>query len=104
MKRKKNHPADAARDAALKIIGKIADRAVNVYAAQGVKVDRTDILLDLTAFHFPAKRLRLQDLLDADEFNLMHDIGGINKNLNRETFELEGGFTPRFSARSHMAV
>ena len=95
---KQAHPMDAARDAAMATIKKIADRAVHVYADHDVRVDRVDVLMDISAVHFhgPTK-LRLDDLLAADDINFIHDVAGINRHLNRETYELGDGFSPRFS-------
>ncbi len=90
---------DPARDAALDLIGKIADRAVSVFALYETRVNRMDIVMDITACHFSAQKLRLDDLLAADDFNFIHDVGGINRHLDRDTFKLTGGFSPRFSAR-----
>lgn len=100
MARRQKHPLDGARDAALDLIGKIADRAVNVYAQHDVRVDRINVLLDISACHFSAQKLRLEDLLAADEFNFIHDITGINRHLDRETMALTDGFSPRFSQRA----
>ena len=96
---KRSHPLDAARDAALKTIQQIADRAVHVYAEHEIRVDRLTILMDVSACHFGAQKLRLDDLLAADDVNFLHDIGGINRHLNRETGALENCFRPRFSLR-----
>lgn len=100
MNKKSPHPLDAARDAALKTINAIADRAVHVYAQHDVRVDRLTILMDVTACHFSGQKLRLDDLLAADDLNFIHDLGGINRNLNRETYVLENCFSPRFSQRA----
>lgn len=95
--KRRHHPHDAARDAALTTIGRIADRAVLVYAQHDVYVDRQNVLLDLTICHFSAgQRIRLDDLLAADDLNFIHDVAGINKHLDRETGELMDGFRPRF--------
>jgi hypothetical protein len=99
MTTKQAHPLDAARDAALDLIKKIADRAVAVYALHDIRADRMTIVMDLTACHFRAQKLRLDDLLAADEFNLMHDVGGINRHLDRENSVLMNCFSPRFSQR-----
>ena len=42
--------------------------------------------------------LRLNDLLNADDSNFAHDICGIQKNINRETREIENFFVPRFAS------
>lgn len=93
------HPMDGKRNADMAIISKIADRAVAVYAKHDVRIDRTDILLDITCCHFNAQPLRLDDLLAADEFDFAHDISKINRHLDRGTCTLTDGFSPRFSLR-----
>lgn len=97
----KTHPSDAKRDADLKLIREIAERAAFVYSEHDVRVPVMTLVMDLTACHFQACPLRLADLAQADAFNLMHDVGGINRNLNRDTYVLENGFTPRFAKPSH---
>ena len=98
MKRQK-HPIDAARDAQLDLIQKIADRAVSEYALHNIRVNRLDVLMDITAVHFGGCKLRLDDMLAADEFNFIHDITGINRNLDRDSGTLANCFRPRFSER-----
>lgn len=41
--------------------------------------------------------LKLNDLLQADDFNFAHDISGIQNNLNRKTKKFENYFIPRFA-------
>jgi len=79
-------------------IGKIAQRAVFLYAQHDICVDRLTVLLDVTTCHSQGQPLRLDDLLGADDFNFMHDIGGINRHLDRKTGQLLDGFRPRFCA------
>lgn len=99
MGRKAEHPMDGARNAAMRTIAQIADRAVHLYASHDVRVERLDILLDISTCHFKAVPLRLDDLLYADDVNFAHDVGGINRHLNRDTYELMDGFSPRFHQR-----
>lgn len=99
MAKKQKHPLDGARDAALALIKQIADRAVYVYAGSDVRADRMTIIMDLMACHFHGQKLRLEDLLAADDLNLIHDVGGINRHLDRQTYKLTDGFSPRFSLR-----
>lgn len=97
---KRTHPLDGARDAAIELIKKIAARAVNVYAQHETRVDEVTIIMDLMACHFHGgQKLHLDDLLAADDFNFIHDISGINRHLDRETYKLMDGFMPRFAAR-----
>ena len=95
---KKQHPVTEARRAQLDIIEKIADRAVDLYAKNDVLVERSNVLMDIIATHFGECKLRLGDLLAADDFNFSHDIGGINRHLDRITGKLTDGFSPRYSA------
>ena len=41
--------------------------------------------------------LKLQELLDAEDFDFYHDIVGIHNNLNRKTKKLENCFVPRYA-------
>lgn len=53
--------------------------------------------MDITACHCNGYPLRLQDLLEADDFNFAHDVFGIRANIDRSTGELENCFLPRFA-------
>lgn len=64
---------------------------------------RQDVVMDIAATHASGNRLRLADLLAADDFNFAHDVFGIERHLNRNTGALEGFFRPRFSAREKVA-
>lgn len=60
--------------------------------------DRMSLIMDLQhtdeEFH-----LRLDELLNADNFNFAHDIVGIQNNFNRQTKKMDNLFVPRFSSR-----
>lgn len=58
---------------------------------------KLNLNMDITAAHCNDSKLRLTELLKADNFNFAHDICGIVKNLNRETGKLENCFSPKFS-------
>lgn len=79
-------------------INKVAKRACELYKDNGMAVDLLSMEMDLTVVHACCGGLRLEDLLCADAHNLIHDVSGINRHLNRETFELENCFVPRFAA------
>lgn len=80
------------------IIERIAKRACALYHKHGnTKVDEINIMMDLEACHCNGCPLRLADMEQADDFNLMHDITGINAHLNRYTGKIERGFLPRFA-------
>lgn len=81
------------------IIAQIADRAQTFYKAEGIKRKTMDIQLDMVVTHCNGNPLKLRALLEADEFNFMHDVGGIAKHLDRKTGKLLDCFSPRFSRR-----
>lgn len=53
--------------------------------------------MDISATHASGCPLRLDELLNTDDFNFVHDFCGIRKNLNRITGKLENCFVPRFA-------
>lgn len=67
---------------------------------------RLNLLMDLTA----ADGVNGNDPLDwdrllaADDFNFLHDIGGISRHINRETGEIGGHFLPRMRLRTSVAA
>ncbi len=76
------------------IIDQIVARAHEMFP----EMEATDFAMDVVATHNHACRLRLADLLAADNFNFVHDIVGIENRLDRETLQLTRGFWPRFAA------
>lgn len=82
------------------IIAEIVSRAVKL----GLSDDRTSTHMDLAACHLNGTPIRLADLLDADDFNFIHDVGGITRHMNREAGRLGDHFSPRFSARFEKAA
>jgi hypothetical protein len=43
-------------------------------------------------------------LLAADDFNFLHDVGGISRHMNRDTGELTDCFVPRLRKRTSAAA
>ena len=79
---------------ALELITKIAKRAENMGLLMSNKMS---LIMDLEyAEEFD---LRLEDLLNADNYNFAHDICGIQNNLNRQTKKMDNYFVPRFSSK-----
>jgi hypothetical protein len=62
--------------------------------------DFRDIQMDIIATHLKCP-LSLNQLMDADDGNFVHDIAGIERHLNRQTFQLMDCFVPRFAASQH---
>ena len=56
-----------------------------------------DAHMDIVAVHANGCPLKLNDLLESDDFNFAHDVFGIGRHLNRETGQLEDCFLPRFA-------
>jgi len=59
----------------------------------------TQVAMSITACHANGCKLDLQRLLEADRFNFLHDVVGIDRHVSRQTGRLTGFFQPRFSAR-----
>jgi hypothetical protein len=80
------------------IINKICERGVKLLKKHGAY--RKDLFLtsmmDITAVHANGNPLRLQEFLDADNFNFAHDFCGIINHIDRNTGKLKL-FLPRFS-------
>lgn len=87
---------DASKEEA-DVIHKIAVRAVADYAKHGVRLDLLNTEMGIMAVHCNGNPLRLEDFLNADDFNFAHDITGINNYINRKTGKLTRHFEPRFT-------
>ena len=61
-----------------------------------VMFDRMSLIMDLECADNEFN-LRLEEFVNADNFNFSHDICGIQNNLNRKTKEFENCFVPRFT-------
>lgn len=76
----------------------IAGRAVAQARRQDIRLNKLDLVMDLTAVHANDCPLKLQALLEADEFNFSHDVVGIRRKLDRDTGRLTDEFCPRYAA------
>ena len=76
-----------------RVIGKIAARATKMYPF----LDHLATMMDLTIVHANGNPLRLDDFLEAQDFDFMHDIAGIHNHLDRKTGQLKDCFSPRYS-------
>lgn len=77
----------------LEIVNKIIERAENMNLLGS---DRVSLLMDINIAH-KTFNLRLNDFLEADDFNFSHDIVGIQNHVNRESKTMEDFFLPRFA-------
>lgn len=77
---------------------KIVKRAYEMFRSAGLSVEPITIAMDLAAVHGEIPLL-LVELADAEDFDFAHDLGGINRHMDRETGELGGCFVPRYAQR-----
>ena len=80
-----------------KIAVKIAKRAAKMSIDCDIIYSQMDALMDIEACHGNGCPLKLQELLEADDFNFAHDAFGIRANINRKTGQLENCFLPRYA-------
>lgn len=79
------------------LIVAIATRAVKLAKESDIELNLLHVAMNVTACHANGCPLRLQDLLEADDFNFIHDIVGIDNYIDRTTGKLTGFFEPRFA-------
>ena len=79
----------------MQIIHRIAKRASHMAAEHGPAYPLLDADMDISSVHLKTP-LDLAALEIANTNDFSHDVFGIRKHLNRETGELEDGFSPRF--------
>lgn len=84
----KTQPAD------MELIHRIAKRGAKILKDAGIKEDLVSIHMDICCTHASCP-LNLEKFLQFDEFNFIHDFGGIRKYLCRETQQLTDFFLPR---------
>ena len=81
------------------LLRRIALRATFLAGRHHIDYDIQAASLDFTAVHANGTPLRLDDLLNFDDFDFLHDMCGIRRHLNRETGQLDGCFVPRSAQR-----
>lgn len=65
--------------------------------------NRLEVTMDLTACHLNGCPLDLEGLLSAENDDLIHDVSGIMRHINRKTGRLEDCFVPRYAAKNQKA-
>jgi hypothetical protein len=89
------------------IVRRISRHVAELYVARGKEILPTDMMLeiqmDLCAVHANGCPMDFARLEQADDFNLLHDVSGIARHLDRSTGKLPDGFHPRF-AKKQVAV
>ena len=78
-----------------RLIIKIATRYVGIMRGRLTGIQ--DVIMDLMATHCNGNPLDLHGLLDANDMDLTHDVGGIRRYLDRRTGKLVDCFVPRYT-------
>ena len=78
----------------LQTMSRIANRAIKL--GINLHVDKLSLVMDIESAD-DISPLRLDELLHANDGDFIHDIGGIQQNLNRKTKEMDNCFVPRYA-------
>lgn len=65
----------------------------------GFIAPRMTTIMDLVACNANGCPMDFKAMLEADDFNLMHDLAGINGHMDRNTGKLTRCFLPRFAKK-----
>ena len=79
------------------LIQQITKRAFTLTKEGKYNIDPQSLQMDISATHLSCP-LKLQELLEADDFNFGHDVFGIMRHIDRETGWLKNYFLPRYAA------
>ena len=80
------------------LISKIAKRAKFMLKSQyNIEIDLQSTMMDLTAVNANGCPIDFERMATASIHDVIHDVMGISKNINRETGKLENCFLPRFT-------
>ncbi len=79
-------------------ITKIVERAMFISLKHEMNVPQGDLFDAITEVHEGGCPLRLDDLLEASDFNFGHDVFGIMKHLDPGSGGCMGSFLPRYAA------
>jgi hypothetical protein len=74
----------------------IADRVL-----ESVPAEKSQVVMDIIACHVSGCPLDLDRLHGAAESDLLHDVCGIARHLDRQTGKLTDCFVPRYAESQH---
>ncbi len=80
------------------VIDEIIRRFQNLAPDSQAASDKVGLMMDIEACHCNGCPLRLDELLQSNNFDFLHDVAGIYRNLDRLTGTLQDCFLPRFAA------
>lgn len=85
------------------IVCRIGRRVAELYVERGEEIPPHAVVLrvqmDLIACHANGCPMDFARLGNADDFNLLHDVEGIARHLDRSTGKLTDMFLPRFAKK-----
>ena len=81
----------------MELLRGIARRGTTILAGRGVKEPFFNVLMDVVSVHDLVVPLRLEEMAVARDQDLIHDIVGIRRHLDRRNFSLTSGFHPRYA-------
>lgn len=87
-------------DADARFLRVILRRAAHIARQNLAEFDRLEYGMSLRACHANGCPMDFERLSAADDFNLMHDVIGIDRHVSRVTGKLENHFFPRFAAKT----
>jgi hypothetical protein len=79
-------------------INEVSKRAWYLYQKHGHVADMLSIQMDLEFCHANGCNLDFARMLAGSDYDLLHDVSGINAHIDRKTGQLQHGFLPRFAA------
>jgi len=83
------------------LIDRIVSYAKDMAKDYGLNFKPLDCMMDLTICHANGCPLDLERMAKASDPDLVHDVWGIAKWLDRKTGRLTGVFWPRFARSQH---
>lgn len=81
------------------VANECADRMMDIARANGLKYQRTFILIDLMTAHCHWCPMHLWRLLASSNDDFTHDVLGIGLHIDRRTGQFLNGFQPRFAVK-----
>lgn len=77
----------------MELFSKIAKRAIKLIGKGSVQ----SFAMNLQAVHTHGCKLKLEELLKSRDSDILHDVFGIDKHIDRDTGKLCDCFWPRFA-------
>ena len=65
----------------IELESQLAKRAVSMAKEHDIQYDQMTAVMDIDACHNNGNPLKLQELLEADDFNFAHDVFGIRQHI-----------------------